>query len=48
MISALVGWFAYGEGLSLTDGIGALGIAAALILVRLPERGLRVLQEQPS
>ena len=48
VISALVGWFAYGEGLSLTDGIGALGIAAALILVRLPERGLRVLQEQPS
>jgi drug/metabolite transporter (DMT)-like permease len=41
VIAALVGWFAYGEGLSATDAIGALGIAAALVLVRLPERGLR-------
>jgi drug/metabolite transporter (DMT)-like permease len=48
VISALVGWFAYGEGLSATDAIGALGIAAALVLVRLPERGLRVPAEQPS
>jgi drug/metabolite transporter (DMT)-like permease len=48
VISALVGWFAYGEGLSATDAVGALGIAAALVLVRLPERGLRVPAEQPS
>jgi drug/metabolite transporter (DMT)-like permease len=48
VISALVGWFVYGEGLSATDAIGALGIAAALVLVRLPERGLRVPAEQPS
>ena len=48
IVSALVGWFAYGEGLSATDVVGALGIAAALVLVRLPERGLRVPQEQPS
>jgi drug/metabolite transporter (DMT)-like permease len=40
-ISAVIGWFAYREGLSLTDAIGAVGIAAALVIVRLPERGLR-------
>lgn len=48
VISAVVGWFAYGEGLSATDAIGALGIAAALVLVRLPERGLRVKAEALS
>jgi drug/metabolite transporter (DMT)-like permease len=47
-ISALIGWLAYREGLSLADGIGAAAIAAALVLVRLPERGLRTAQEQPS
>jgi len=47
-ISALIGWFAYREGLSLTDVIGGLAIAAALVLVRLPERGLRTFAEQPS
>ena len=45
VISALVGWFAYREGLSAMDAIGALGIAAALVLVRLPERGLRTKAE---
>jgi drug/metabolite transporter (DMT)-like permease len=40
-VSAAVGWLAYGERLSATDFIGAIGIAAALVLVRLPERGLR-------
>jgi drug/metabolite transporter (DMT)-like permease len=40
-VAALVGWLAYGERLSVGDVIGALAIAAALILVRLPERGLR-------
>jgi drug/metabolite transporter (DMT)-like permease len=47
-ISALVGWFAYGERLSPVDWIGAIAIAAALVLVRLPQRGLRVVAEQPS
>jgi drug/metabolite transporter (DMT)-like permease len=47
-ISALVGWLAYGETLSPFDWIGAVAIAAALVLVRLPERGLRVASEQPS
>jgi len=47
-ISALIGWFAYRESLSLTDAIGGLAIAAALVLVRLPERGLRTFAEQPS
>lgn len=47
-ISAAVGWIAYRETLSVTDIIGALGIAAALVLVRLPERGLRASSEPPS
>jgi drug/metabolite transporter (DMT)-like permease len=47
-VSALIGWLVYREGLSLADGIGALAIAAALVLVRLPERGLRAVREQPS
>ncbi len=40
-VSALVGWLVYDERLSAGDFIGAIAIAAALILVRLPERGLR-------
>ena len=47
-ISAFVGWLAYGETLSAFDWIGAAAIAAALILVRLPARGLRATVEQPS
>ena len=47
-ISALIGWLAYGETLSPLDWIGAAAIAAALVLVRLPERGLRTPIEQPS
>jgi drug/metabolite transporter (DMT)-like permease len=47
-ISAVVGWMAYGEQLRPLDWVGALTIAAALVLVRLPERGLRVPVEQPS
>ena len=47
-VSASVGWFVYGERLSLTDFIGAFAIAAALVLVRLPERGLPVADDQPS
>jgi drug/metabolite transporter (DMT)-like permease len=47
-ISALVGWLAYGETLSPLDWIGAAAIATALVLVRLPQRGLRTPVEQPS
>jgi drug/metabolite transporter (DMT)-like permease len=47
-ISALVGWLAYGETLSPFDWIGAVAIAAALVLVRPPDRGLRTASEQPS
>ncbi|NUQ16909.1 MAG: DMT family transporter [Sphingomonas sp.] len=48
VVSASVGWFVYGEALSATDIAGALGIAAALVLVRLPDRGLRASTEPPS
>jgi drug/metabolite transporter (DMT)-like permease len=47
-ISAWVGWMAYGEKLSPLDWIGAIAIAAALVLVRLPQRGLRTPSAQPS
>lgn len=39
-ISAFVGWMAYGETMRPVDWLGALAIGAALVLVRLPERGL--------
>jgi drug/metabolite transporter (DMT)-like permease len=44
-ISALIGWLAYRETLSLVDWIGAVAIAAALVLVRLPARGLHATSE---
>jgi drug/metabolite transporter (DMT)-like permease len=47
-VSAAIGWFAYGETLSAADWVGAIAIAAALVLVRLPQRGLRRMPEQPS
>jgi len=47
-ISAAIGWVVYGETLSATDIVGAIAIAAALVLVRLPERGLRTCTEPPS
>ncbi len=47
-IAALIGWFAYGESLSTADWVGALAVATALILVRLPPRGLRGGAPQPS
>jgi drug/metabolite transporter (DMT)-like permease len=47
-ISALVGWLVYGETLGPLDWIGAVAIAAALVLVRLPQKGLRTPVEQPS
>jgi drug/metabolite transporter (DMT)-like permease len=47
-ISALIGWVAYRETLTWTDAIGALGIAAALVIVRVPARGLRKPADTPS
>jgi drug/metabolite transporter (DMT)-like permease len=47
-ISATIGWLVYRETLSATDLIGAVGIALALVLVRLPERGLRSVADAPS
>jgi drug/metabolite transporter (DMT)-like permease len=47
-VAATVGWLAYRETLSLGDILGAAGVAAALILVRLPERGLPVADDEPS
>jgi drug/metabolite transporter (DMT)-like permease len=47
-ISAAIGWIVYRETLSPTDFIGAIAIAAALVLVRMPDRGLRAAAEPPS
>ena len=47
-ISAFVGWMVYGETLSPFDWVGAAAIAAALVLVRLPSKGLRAPAGQPS
>ncbi|WP_156679912.1 DMT family transporter [Sphingomonas profundi] len=38
VVAAAIGWIAYGERLTVADGIGAAAIAAALILVRRPGR----------
>lgn len=40
-ISAIIGWIGYGERLQPLDWVGAAAIAAALVLVRLPQRGLQ-------
>lgn len=47
-ISAFVGWIAYGETLRPFDWVGGIAIGAALVLVRLPQRGLRMPAVQPS
>ena len=47
-LSAMIGWLAYGEKLRPFDWLGALAIGVALVLVRLPQRGLRAPVEQPS
>jgi drug/metabolite transporter (DMT)-like permease len=47
-ISGFVGWVAYGETLRPVDWIGAIALGAALVIVRLPERGLRQPAVQPS
>ena len=40
VVSAAIGWVAYGERLSVADVAGALLICAALVLIRLPGRRL--------
>lgn len=40
-VSAVIGWLAYGETLALLDWFGAVAIAIALVLVRLPSGDLR-------
>jgi drug/metabolite transporter (DMT)-like permease len=47
-ISAFIGWVAYRETLSTLDWLGAAAIGLALVLVRLPERGLREAGERPN
>jgi len=47
-ISGFVGWVIYDEKLRPVDWLGAAAIAAALVLVRLPQRGLREAAVQPS
>lgn len=38
LVGALAGWLVFGETLSATDAVGAIAIAVALVLVRLPAR----------
>jgi drug/metabolite transporter (DMT)-like permease len=40
VVSAAIGWAVYGERLAFADGIGALLICAAVVLIRLPARGV--------
>ena len=40
LAAAAIGWAVYGEALSAADGIGALLVCAALVLIRLPDRRL--------
>ena len=47
-ISALAGWLAYGEALTLLDLVGVIAIATALVLVRLPDKGLRPPADKPT
>jgi drug/metabolite transporter (DMT)-like permease len=47
-ISGFVGWVIYDEKLRPVDWLGAAAIATALVLVRLPQRGLREAAVQPS
>ncbi len=47
-ISAFIGWVAYNETLSALDWLGAAAIAVALVLVRLPDPGLRAADERPT
>ena len=40
VVSAAIGWAVYRERLTLADGVGALLVCAALVLIRLPARGV--------
>ena len=40
-VSALIGWADYGEHLGMADALGALAIAAAILLIRVPPQRLR-------
>ena len=40
LVSAGIGWGVYGEALGLADGLGALLICVALVLIRVPDRRL--------
>jgi drug/metabolite transporter (DMT)-like permease len=46
-VAAAIGWFAYGERLSLADAAGALLICLALLLIRLPDRRLATGEAKP-
>jgi drug/metabolite transporter (DMT)-like permease len=48
VVTAIVGWFAYNERLSLTDALGALLICTAMVLIRLPQRQDRVRVAAPE
>lgn len=48
IVSATVGWLVYREALTALDIVGAVAVAAGLVLVRLPERGLRRDAASPS
>lgn len=48
VVSAFVGWVVFNETLTVMDVVGAVAIAAGLVLVRLPERGLRRRAPEPS
>lgn len=41
VIAAVIGWFAFQEGLTPTDAVGAALVALALVLIRLPEKAPR-------
>lgn len=47
-VAGFVGWVVYGETLSLLDWLGTAAIAVALVLVRLPGRGLQPSAERTS
>ena len=47
-IGAMIGWMYYDERLSSLDWTGAIAIAAALVLVQLPQKGLQDAPRQSS
>ncbi|MDQ3247002.1 MAG: DMT family transporter [Pseudomonadota bacterium] len=47
-VAGFIGWAVYGETLSLLDWLGTAAIAVALVLVRLPGRGLQPSADRTS